>query len=191
MKKTSLENIHNYLSSDSGNVTLSKQDEERMNRARAAWDLRIKLFTKGEIVDRLMSNYSINRSTAFNDINFSELLFSNPTKNQKKAQRAIMSNVCLRRARLAEELGDDKAMQKWMDLYGKYNMLDKDDPIVPDKDLLNINDIVTGIDPKLELYLTTLIDKLGATDATKLYDQAKKIEAEDIDFEELPIQKQS
>lgn len=185
--KTSLEKIHAYLNSKSGNVTLSAHDRQIMERARAAWDLRLKLFSKMEVVNRLMSNFKISQKTAFNDIDFSERLYSNPTINHKKAQRAILSNTALRRIRLAEQNGDDKTMQKWFDLLGKYNLLDKEDPVLPDADKLKIADLITGIDPRLEKALITLIDKTGPTDITKLYDAAQKIEIEEAEFEELPI----
>lgn len=187
MAKTALERISQYLRSTSGNVVLSEADTVLMNRARAAWELSLQFFTKGEIAERLVNTFDIKSSTAYTDIEFCYKLFSNPLENQKKANREIASNYALQMMKKYQE-SDAKMAAKFLDLFIKANQLDKDDPIIPDYDKIQIADIVTAIDPRLELFILKQLKSEGPTDLTELYDNARKdMISEEIDFEELPI----
>lgn len=189
-KRTSLEKIHEYLHSTSGNVVLSEQDQAKLERSRAAWDLRIKCYSKTEIANILVDAYGCSRSQAYKDIDFSEKLYSNPTVNEKRAKREVASHYALRMMKRAEACLDYKIGARFLDLYIKANLLDKEDAVLPSPDKLKIPDIVTGIDPRLEQVLVKLIEQQGPTDITKLYNAAKNFEEAQLVDEpkdDLPI----
>jgi hypothetical protein len=140
-----------------------------------------------EIAQHIMQMYGVQKSVAYDDIRLIQDLLGSINRSSKD-WHLYQFNMRINRAyEIAENKNDSDAMTKAMNVYGKYNQLDKDDPtefpwdeIRPQNFEITSDPSVIGIKP-----IPNLKDKIA-----KLYAKYQEdLESvEDVTYEEMDIE---
>jgi len=112
-------------------VQLTKKEEELRKRWELAWMMDCSLLSKQKIARRISKRFDISERQGFKDVQMARLLFSDPTQNNKDAQRAIMSNLIELLIKKAVANKDFKAAEKLILRYDKINGLsaERENPV--------------------------------------------------------------
>ncbi len=152
-------------------VELSEKEEEIRQRWEFAWNQLSRFTIRHRVVKKLMEEFEVKRSTAFEDIRNCEFLFGDPTQQNKAAKKAIVSNALERAMKKCIKTDNWKAFEKLLLRYRQFNDLDKEE------------------DDKLIEYLKKKKPAIivFVTDADALKKQADELmqDVEDIDHEDV------
>ena len=110
---------------------LSEKEEAIRQRWEMAWMMDTTLLNRYKIAKRLAKKYGITTQTGFSDIRKARLLFSDPTQQNKDAQRAIMNHLLENMIRKTIAREDLKTAEKLILRYDKLNGLsvEKENPL--------------------------------------------------------------
>jgi hypothetical protein len=119
-----------HLYDDADKLTfLAPQIRDRLLRIRSAYTLMVEHPSKPdrEIIQHIMSTSGIERSAAYEDIRIIKDLLGSINKQSKDWHRYKFNTQIQKAYDMAELKNEPESMVKAMNVYGKYNQLDKED----------------------------------------------------------------
>lgn len=147
---TTFDRIWKYYYMIDKQVVLNEKEERIRQRWEYTWLLDCTLLNKMKIARRLQKKFGISIQLGYVDVNNARLLFSDPTRANKAAQRAIMSNLLEGQIRKAIAANDFKSVERLIGRYEKLNGLavEQDDPMADFMKKLRPAQIVFSADEK-------------------------------------------
>jgi len=138
-KLTTFDKIQKYFTTDideirgkskaRNEVEMSPKEIEILMRARAAYFFWLEKpeLPDSMVVDFLMREFHIEKTTAYNDMFAIKTVMGNINNCAKEFNRYTVIQMCKRAYKLAEELEDPKAMALAADKIGKYTKCDQNE----------------------------------------------------------------
>lgn len=126
---TTFDRIYRYYHTNKARVELSDYEKQIRERWEKAWFLLCRHRTRKQVADLLEKLFSIEKSTAYDDVRFAMMLFTNPKEDTKEAKRAIAETWAVNGANKCWKDGDMDGYYKFMKEYKDINQLN-----VPDDD---------------------------------------------------------
>lgn len=125
--------------------------QERLIRLRDMYNLWLNFPRKkdAEIVKELEIRYTVQRSTAYEDVRIIKMLLGDLNKSTKDYHRWKFCNMIDESYEMAKRIKDPRAMVAAADKYGKYTQLDKDDLIDRGYDKIQIQPFEPTDDPSV------------------------------------------
>lgn len=150
-KDKTFDKIWKYYYLTDKKVELTPKQEQIRERWERAWLMDSSLLSKFRIARLLAKKYGITERQGFKDIKNARLLFSDPTQQNKEAQRAIMSNILEKTIRKAYIAREFKAVDKLILRYSAINGLtvEKDNAMEEFLKKQKPVAIIFGTDPQL------------------------------------------
>ncbi len=152
MAQSTIDLCEKYLYSDIDEMTemgISSAIQQRLIRIRDIHTFWIQFPRKsdGEMVDKLMREHGIGRSTAYEDIRIVKTILGNTFKASKDYHRFHFIAMIEDTFQTAKRLGDARAMAAAAAHYAKYTQLDKEDVIDKGYDKIVVQPFVPTDDP--------------------------------------------
>jgi hypothetical protein len=138
-KLTTYEKIEKYLFTDNAEIkgkrkerneiVMTPKEMEILNRARAGFAhwCDTPSLTDNMVIDWLMDEFGIEKTTAYNDLFGIKILLGNVKNAKKSWYRHIIVQGCLESIEIARQNNDPKAMILGYDKIGKYTMCDQNE----------------------------------------------------------------
>ncbi len=141
-----------YLYADTDEMTaagLPDIIQQRLMRIRSmhAFWLQFPRKSDGEIVDKLMREHKVSRSTAYEDVRIIKTLLGNMSKASKDYHRFRFIAMIEETFATAKRIGDARAMAAAAAHYGKYTQLDKEEAIDKGYDKIVVQPFIPTDDP--------------------------------------------
>lgn len=110
-------------------IHLAPQVRDRLLRIRSAYTLMQEYPSKSdrEIIQHIMTNSGVERSAAYEDLRIIKDLLGSINRQSKDWHRFKFNNQIQKAYNMAELKNDPDSMVKAMNVYAKYNQLDKED----------------------------------------------------------------
>ena len=182
-KPTALQIIKDNLYSDDELIPANYRD--RVKRVRCGYAFWYESATKNkkQVCDHLVNEFGITRRTAYEDVQFIEIVLANVKNAAKSWLRYKVNAMCEAAYELAERLDDPRGMVMAADKLGKYNQLDK-----PEAEPLPYGDIVPQhIEPTDDPRVIGMKVRPNIRQDIKIMmaKYAKEIDVIDVDYEEI------
>ena len=168
-----------YFETDTS-IELTKKEEEIRDRLEYAWKLLGDVLTDRQVLLKLMKKFDISERQGHTDIHNAKLLFGNPRKGIKEAQKVILSDLLIKSMKKAYKSEDWKGLEKLALRYTRINGLDE-------KTDNNLADLIRQLVPtKIVISADPEVLKQEAAELVKDIDYEEIDETEDTDKTEVP-----
>jgi len=121
---TSFDRIWKFYFKNNVRIELTKKEEQLRERWEHVWSLLGKILTTRQVIKKHSFKYSIDLSTAYEDMHNAKKLFGDSQDQMKKAQRAIVSVWLEKAIKKAYKADEWKSMEKLILRYTRINGLD-------------------------------------------------------------------
>lgn len=136
-----------------------------------------------DIAQYVMKNREISKSTAYEDIRIVKYFLGHINKTSKDYARWKFNEMALETYAMAKDKTDLKVMRAATDTYGKYNMLDKEDPMDYGFDEIKIQTFEPTDDPTaIGIKPIPNLRKVAAELKKKYLGEFAKEDAEEIEY---------
>lgn len=133
---------------DAQNVAVPVRDRILRIRALYAWWLANPRETDQTLIAKDMDEYDVQRMMAYNDLHLIKLLLGNLQKVSKDFARYRFDQMIQHAYEVAADAGDAKAMAAAAAAYGKFHLLDKEDPADNGYELIQPQVFIPTSDPR-------------------------------------------
>lgn len=167
---------------------LAPQVRDRLLRIRSAYTLMNEYPSKAdrEIIQHIMKNSGVERSSAYEDLRIIKDLLGSINRQSKDWHRFKFNNQIQKAYERADLKNDPDSMVKAMNVYAKYNQLDKEDAeripwdeIIPQLFEPTEDPTVLGIKP-----IANIREKIAAM-KKKYMNEIEDVTYDEIDIEQL------
>lgn len=185
-----LENeLRNWFYSDR-ETELSEEAKQLYKETLFVWNCLLDRVLPQMIVKQCKKMFGMNRPATYTRINFANKIFGGAIELDKKAEREIMKQSLYQALKWATDARDYKAMDKLNNTLANILNLKGEDAIIPHFENIQPQDIKLVASKKEEEVMQKLLDS-GSLDVDLLSEamdkiaRSKKVEAEDIEYEEV------
>jgi hypothetical protein len=177
---TTIDRIWKFYFESDTSIELTKKEEEIRTRLDYTWKLLGDILTDRQVLLKLMKQFDISERQGHTDIYQAKLLFGNPRKGVKEAQKVILSDILIKAMKKAYKSEDWKGLEKLALRYTRINGLDE-------KTDNNIADLIRQLVPtKIVISADPEVLKQEAAELVKDIDYEEIHEPEDPDPTQVP-----
>lgn len=129
-------------------IALTPKDQEKLDRVLTLSALHLEHHYKAATIPIYMRLTGVSKSQAYLDWYDMEHVMGSIERVKKEYLRALYTEWCHEMHAEARAAGDIKTALKAVDVSAKYNMLDKEDPNLPDYSKLKPTQVIIGFFPE-------------------------------------------